>query len=251
MHIQRIWVYLMMSSLLIFSVSCLKVDNYEGPTASIQGSIRDKAGHPVYANAGNTSMRIKVLDYGYSENPSEYYLNVKLDGSYSNKQMFSSTYTLIPQGPFVPSKGKENVQLDGNVQVDFEVEPFFVVKWGEPALTSNGNGTITANVQISRGTDNPAYQQDISQVLLFISTTQYVGSNNYDQRLTPVISGAEAASFLDQPKAITSVTAGSASNPVSLKSGYTYYVRIGARSAMNGEMPEAYNFSDVQKITIP
>ncbi|WP_176146144.1 DUF3823 domain-containing protein [Parapedobacter luteus] len=225
----------------------MKVDNYAAPEETVRGRIVDTEGRPVFANAGSSSVRIKMLDYGYSDNPSEYYLNVGMDGSYINHKTFASTYTMVPQGPFVPVAGRENVEVRGDTEVDFVVEPFFVIEWGEPALIPNANGTVTANVRIARGTDNPAYQGDLSQVLLFISTTQYVGSNNYDTRLTSVLTGAAANAFLNVDASITST----ASNGVELQSGYTYYVRVGARGAMNGEVPEAYNFSEAKKLVMP
>jgi hypothetical protein len=231
--------------------ACTKVDNYAEPEGKISGRIVDREGRPVYANTGNSSVRIKMLDYGYSSNPMEYYLNVALNGTYVNNKIFASTYTMIPQGPFVPVAGQQNVKVSGDTKVDFTVEPFFVVEWGEQALVPNNNGTVTANVRVTRGTDNPSYQQNLNQVLLFISTTEYVGSNNYDQRLTPVLTGATAEAFLNNNASITSVTAGTATNKVELKSGYTYYVRVGVRSAMNGEIPQAYNFSEVKKLVMP
>lgn len=231
--------------------ACTKVDNYAEPEGKVSGRIVDKQGRPVYANMGNTSVRIKMLDYGFSANPTEYYLNVATDGSYVNGKIFNSTYTMIPQGPFVPAVGQENVKIGGDTKVDFVVEPFFAVEWAELGLKPNGDGTVTANVRITRGTDNPLYQENPNQVLLFISTTEYVGSNNYDQRLTPVLTGDAAKAFLNANASITSVTAGTANSKVELKSGYTYYVRVGVRSTMNGGIPQAYNFSEVKKLTMP
>lgn len=246
----RTLVYSFLASIFILS-SCTKVDNYEGPDAKLSGRILDKEGRPVFANAGNSSIRIKMLDYGYSSNPTEYFLNVGMDGSYVNNKIFASTYTMIPQGPFVPLAGQENIKVEKDTKVDFVVEPFFVVEWAEPGLRPNADGTVTAHVHISRGTANASYQLDPNQVLLFISSTEYVGSNNYDQRLTPVLTGDEAKSFLNANASITSVTSGSANTKVELKSGYTYYVRVGVRAAMNGEIPQAYNFSEAKKITMP
>lgn len=240
----------LMASLFLLN-ACTKVDNYAEPGAKVSGRIIDKQGRPVYANTGNSSVRIKMLDYGYSANPSEYYLNIAMDGSYVNNKIFASTYTMVPQGPFVPVPGQEGIKIGNDTKVDFVVEPFFVVEWREPALIPNGDGTVTANVRITRGTDNASYQGDPNQVLLFISTTEYVGSNNYDQRLTPVLTGAAAKAFLNTNASITSVTAGTSNNRVELKSGYTYYIRAGVRGAMNGDIPQAYNFSETKKITMP
>jgi len=250
MKYKRLIYSFFLATLLLFS-ACTKVDNYPLPEEVVSGRIVDKEGRPVFANAGNSSVRIKMLDYGYSTNPTEYYLNVGMDGSYVNNKIFASTYTMVPQGPFVPVSGQENVKIEGNTEVNFVVEPFFVVEWGEPALIPNGNGTVTANVHVTRGTDNSSYQGDLNQVLLFISTTEYVGSNNYDQRLTPVLTGAAAGAFLNTDASITSITAGANENQVALKSGYTYYVRVGVRGAMNGDIPQAYNFSEAKKIVMP
>ena len=249
-----------MKKLLIYSLfglitfvfhACLETDNYAAPSETVYGKIVDKNRKPVYANAGQSSVRIKMLDYGYSETPSEYYLNVHLDGTYINEKIFKSTYTMIPQGPFVPVTGQEDVYIKGKTNVDFVVEPFFVVEWGEPALTPNADGTVTAKVKVTRGTDNPDYQRDPDVVSILISTTQYVGTNNSDQRFSASVSGTAAAAFLNSESTITSVTSKSGDEIVKLKSGYTYYARLAVRSPMNGEVVSAYNFSDVKKIVMP
>jgi hypothetical protein len=247
----KIVIYSLIGFLIISLSSCFEIDNYDEPQETVQGKIVDKQGRPVYANPGNSSVRIKMLDYGYSETPSEYYLSVKMDGSYINKKIFASSYTMIPEGPFVPVNGKEDIVIKRNTEVNFEVEPFFVVEWREPALVPNSDGTVTANIKITRGTDNPQYQGDLDQVFIFISTTQYVGSNQYDQRVSNVISAAAAKALLNIDASVSSKTSGTGESLVKLKSGYTYYMRVGARSGMNGVIAGAYNFSDVKKLVMP
>uniref|UniRef100_UPI00321787C5 DUF3823 domain-containing protein n=1 Tax=uncultured Draconibacterium sp. TaxID=1573823 RepID=UPI00321787C5 len=247
----KILKYSLIGFLLISLSSCLEIDNYDGPQETVLGKIVDKQGRPVYANTGKSSVRIKMLDYGYSETPSEYYLNVKTDGTYINEKIFESNYTMIPEGPFVPNEGQENIFIRENTEVNFEVEPFFVVEWREPALVPNSDGTVTANIRITRGTDNPDYQEDLNQVFIFISTTQYVGSNQYDQRVSAVVSGSDAKNLLNIDASVSSKTSGSGESLVKLKSGYTYYVRVGVRSNMDGIIAGAYNLSAVKKLVMP
>jgi hypothetical protein len=234
--------------------SCLKYDNYEGPTETLEGKIVDQDGNPLYVESGG-GIRIKLMDYGYSDTPSEIYLKVKMDGTYINTKVFESTYDIVAEGPFVPlmrvdesgnitsDQTKKGVKVKGITRVDFTVEPFLITSWiGEPVLGEDGK--LTVQFKVDRGTADPDFQLDVFDMGLFVSTTKYVGENNYDkERSLKITDSAQATSQLGQTVELTT--------PIELKSGNTYYVRAGARlnySTFNGL---TYNYTDVRKISVP
>jgi hypothetical protein len=234
--------------------SCFEYDNYEGPQETLKGKIVDPEGNPLWVESGD-GIRIKLMDYGWSDNPSELYLKVKMDGTYVNTKVFESTYDIVAEGPFVPlvrvdeegnivsDKTKKGVKVKGTTVVDFTVEPFLKTTWvGEPVLDSDG--MLTVKFTVERGTDDPDFQLSVFDMGLFVGTTRYVGENNYDKdRSVKITDSKKATSALGQTVELTT--------PVALKSGNTYYVRVGARldySLFNGF---TYNYSDVRKIVVP
>ena len=112
---------------------------------------------------------------------------------------------------------------------------------GEPVVDGN---KITVQAKITRGTSNPEYQQNVSDVYLFINASSpYVGNNNFDDRYDKHLSGDEVANILGET--ITLTTEGD------LPSGRTYYLRIGARIDKDVDGVKRYNYTDVKTVTIP
>lgn len=236
--------------------SCLfDYDNYDGPDATLKGAVTDLNGNALNVGSGD-GVRIKLLDYGNSPNPKEQYLKVKMDGTYINTKIFSSTYDIIAEGPFVPllqvddegkvivDKTEKNVKVKGVTTVDFKVEPFLKVDWeGEPSFDS---GIMTVSFRVDRGTDDKAWHKDLRDVALFVSTTQYVGENNYDQR----ISVKESDSANDMVGTVASLTT---LKTYPMLPGHTYYIRVGARIDYASNFGEnyPYNYTTVKKVTVP
>lgn len=238
--------------------SCLfDYDNYDGPNATLKGAITDMQGNPLNVEAGG-GIRIKLLDYGSSENPKEQYLKVKMDGTYINTKIFESTYDIVAEGPFVPlvqiddegnvivDNTRKGVKVSGTTEVNFQVEPFLKVEWdAEPTFV---NGIMTASFKITRGTEYVDYQKDVYDVGLFVSTTQYVGENNYDSRI----------SVKEADKAVATAMIGNSASLTTLStypmlSGHTYYIRVGARMdyAFSFGSSYLYNYTNVKKIVVP
>lgn len=235
--------------------SCLfEYDNYAAPDCTLQGSVTDMDGNPLQVEAGG-GIRIKLLDYGKSDVPKEQYLKVKMDGTYINTKVFESTYDIVAEGPFVPlvqvddqgnivvDKTEKGVHVKGTTTVNFKVEPFFKVDWvGEPVFN---NGIMTVSFKIDRGTNDPAWQLDAYGVGLFVSTTQYVGSNNYDSRISkPLDDSAAATEMIGKVSSLTTM------DTYPMLPGHTYYIRVGARMDYNS-FGYLYNYTTVKKIVVP
>lgn len=243
---------------LMVSCSLFKYDNYDEPDAAINGSIVDQNGVALQVEHGGGA-RIKMLDYGYSDNPQEFYLNVKGDGTFVNTKVFSSTYTIVAEGPFVPLiqvDESSNVVVDNSLKnvtkkdfkdIVFQVEPYLSLEWvGEPVV--NDNGTISVRFKFDRGTYNDDFHKSIKDVTLFINTVQYVGNGNYDKYSSTAIKGTDADSMLGMINEMTTTL----DDAHPLEKGRPYYIRVGARMNNAGVWGgENYNYTTVKKVIIP
>lgn len=241
------------------SCELFSYDNYDGPDASINGVIVDQEGNPIQVEHGGGA-RIKMLDYGYSENPQEFYLNVKDDGSFVNNKIFASTYDIVAEGPFVPLiqvDEESNIIKDNSLKgvtekdfkdIVFKVEPYLLLDWvGEPEYDEENN-TIKVRFTMKRGTSNTKYMKPISDVYLFINTVQYVGNGNFDKFCSKQIKGNDANNMLDKENIIISNNDG----VHKLEKGRPYYIRVGARTDLTSVWGGTnYNYTTVKKIVIP
>ncbi|WP_114791405.1 DUF3823 domain-containing protein [Niabella yanshanensis] len=241
--------FILLSSFFIVP-SCSKIDNYEGPTETLQGRIIDAATgqnlqSEVSGDNGNGT-RIRLLETSWSDNPTPLYLATKQDGTYINTKIFKATYKIIAEGAFVPMDLAGNDQIrtvevqGGNTTVDFSVEPFLRVEWvSDPVV--NANGTVSVQVRVTRGTQQAGYQQNITNLALFVSPSEYVGNNNFDNRYSTVLNynGAAGNSILGQ--LVTLTTTGTLPKR-------DWYLRLGSRVAFG---TNRYNYSTIKMITIP
>ncbi|HEY8930067.1 MAG TPA: DUF3823 domain-containing protein [Mucilaginibacter sp.] len=227
------------------TTSCSKVDNYAAPSATISGKTVDEAtGETVQTEIGGGGTRVKLLEISYSSNPVPEYFQSKQDGTFNNTKVFPATYKVSVEGPFVPivqtdntgaviSDASQTITLKNTADLTFKVQPFLKVEWvGKPVV--NADKSVTVQVKVTRGTTNPAYQQDITNINLYVSNTQYDGSNNYDPRYSNLVSysGATGTALLGQT--ITITTTGGALPDQDV------YFRVGAR--INAGLNE-YNYS--------
>lgn len=233
---------------LIAAASCNKLDNYDGPTETLQGRIIDAGtGQNVETEVSGdngSGTRIRLLETSWSENPTPLYLATKQDGTYRNTKVFKATYKMIAEGAFVPMDlaGNDKTQTvdvkGGSTNVDFTVEPFLRVEWvGEPVL--NSNGTVTAQVKVTRGTNNSAYQLNITNLALFANPYEYVGNNNYDSRYSTINSYSGTAgntALLGQTVSITTKAL----------PGKNWYLRLAARVSFG---TNRYNYSSIKMVT--
>lgn len=183
------YIYLLLFSLPLLAASCSK-DNYDEPQETFRGKFIDKqTGEPFQTAIGNTGIRIRMMEYSWSDNPQPYDMNVKMDGTFNNTKVFKGEYGITPSGAFVPLE-EERIKISGTVEKTWEVEPLLRVEWvGEPVV--NADGTVDVKVKVSRGTDNPDYQEALAEAWLFVSENMYVGdfsySPNYSTRILSLI----------------------------------------------------------------
>lgn len=240
---KKLFYFLSISVILQMGTSCVSYDNYDAPAETLKGSIVDKNTQEAFqTEVSDNGVRIKLMEYSWSDNPTPYYFTVKQDGTFNNTKIFKGDYTILPEGAFVPLEPTDTISISGTITRNFEVEPFLRVKWiGEPVVSGN---SISAQVQITRGTANVSYQQNVIDVYLFInSSSPYVGNNNNDNRYSLHLTGTDAQNCVG--KTITLTTTGS------LPTGRTYYIRAGARIDCSIEGSKRYNYNEPKTVVVP
>lgn len=194
---KKIIVTLAAAAAVFMAASCAK-DNYDAPEETFRGAFIDKGtGEPLQVAPGTSindgGIRIRMMEYSWSDNPTPYDFFAKQDGTFNNTKIFKGTYGVIPEGPFVPL---EEIRLDieGVVEHNFEVEPFLRVEWvDEPKMLDDG--TVEIKVRITRGTDNPDYQAPLNDAWLYVNQISYVGSSSYSTLLSTYIPNEEFSNY--------------------------------------------------------
>jgi hypothetical protein len=247
-----------LSSVLLFLLmatffACSKTDNYPAPADTITGSTIDEGtGQTVQTETGGGGTRVKLLETSYDSAPVPLYFQSMQDGTFNNDKVFGATYKVSVEGPFVPvvqtdnlghviSDSSQTIVLKNTSTLHFNVQPFLRVQWvGQPVI--NPDTSVSVQVIITRGTNNPAYQQHITDINLYVSNTKYDGNNNYDPRysIKTSYSGSAGDSLLG--KTITLTTIGG------VLPAQDVYFRVGAR--INAGLDE-YNYSTPVSITYP
>lgn len=250
---KQLFNYTLSCLIIILSGSCSKTDNYAAPSDTIRGSVFDVVtDSTVQTEIGGGGTRVKLLETSYSNNPTPEYFQCMQNGTFNDDKVFSATYKVSVEGPFVPivltdSTGtvildsSKTIELKNSATVNFWVEPFLRIQWvGKPVL--NADSSVTVQVIITRGTNNPGYQGNLTDINLYVSNTMYNGNNNYDPRYSKRTSynGTNGNSLLGQT--ITITTIGGALPPQDV------YFRVGARIAAGLNQ---YNYNAPLSIVYP
>lgn len=234
--------------------SCKKIDNYEAPSETLTGSVVDAGtGASVQTETGGNGTRIKLLEISWSSNPTPFYINSMQDGTFNYTKLFAGKNKISAEGAFVPlvqtdAAGativdkSQTVDIKGTTQIKFTVEPFLRIQWiGEPVY--NADGTISATFKVVRGTTDASFQQDVSDINLYVNATKYVGNNNYDNRYSARVSygGTDGTTKIGQTLTLTTIGG-------ALPGKRSYFLRVGAR--INYGL-KYYNYTDVKTVVVP
>jgi len=251
---KKLFYYTALCLVIIAGNSCNKIDNYPAPSSTITGSTIDEGtGNTVQTEIGGGGTRVELLETSYSSNPVPIYFQSMQDGTFNNTKVFAATYKISVQGPFVPivqtdstgtviADSSKTIVLKSTATVNFRVQPFLRIEWvSKPVF--NADSSVTVQVKITRGTNNASYQQDITDINLYVSNTQNDnGNNNYDPRYSKLTSynGSTGTALLGQTITITTTGGALAAQDV--------YFRVGAR--INAGLDE-YNYSTNDGIKYP
>ncbi|UII21456.1 DUF3823 domain-containing protein [Fulvivirga ligni] len=161
----------------VFFASCEK-DNYDAPDVFFKGNIVYN-GTPI--NVQHDQVRFQLWEPKYNSLlPID--VAIAQDGSFSSV-LFSGSYKLTfpgGQGPYIPLVNGEtnsdtiNVNLNGIVEMDIEVLPYYMVNNSNFSISGR---TISASAdleQVITGDD----AKGIERVNLYINKTQFVSGGN-------------------------------------------------------------------------
>jgi hypothetical protein len=242
--------HIVLSFLVVAGFASCEDDNYPAPAETFKGSIVDaETGEPFQTVIGNTGVRIKMMEYSWSDNPTPYYMYSMMNGEFNNTKVFRGEYGVTPEGAFVPLT-EERVDIAGTVEKNYQVQPFLRIEWvGEPVV--NDNGTATVQVKISRGNDHPDYQQALAEVWLFVSETQYVGDFSNSPNFSTKLTGTTLP-VLDETVSITTGWPGgigTGSQRTFPAYSRKYFLRVGARISKQVNSTNVYNYTTIKEIT--
>ncbi|HEU4555144.1 MAG TPA: DUF3823 domain-containing protein [Chitinophaga sp.] len=246
--------YIIFSILGLLSfAACTKYDNYDKPGMTLKGSITDSiTGQGLQTQIGDNGVRFRMLDISYKASPTPWYFTCNQDGVFACNMVPPGTYNVTPLGPFVPlvltdsngdttRNGSVTVNMNGTVTQNFTVVPFLVISWiGKPVV--NSDHTITVQFKVERGTTDPAFQQECTNIYLYVNSSSFnVGDNNYDSRYTVAVNNPNDA--LGQTLTVTT--------PALPYTNATYYLRAGARINYSVEGTNRYNYNEAIAVTVP
>jgi hypothetical protein len=239
--------YLLLAATLLSFASCQEIDNWDEPDARLYGNVIDEyTGKNLLMD--NNDWQIRILDRTWEQNnpgtvAQFQTLAVGRDGVYNNTRLFSGIYDMLPyDGPFWPVDTVRDVVLERETQQDFTVKPY--LQLSKFTATLNGtNLTLSCNVKAPVITGLP----NLFEVKGFLSLTTFCGNSNY-------INIAEYNNLRKQINKTWAAEVGTADNkdytmgPFPVKSGYTYYVRIGANV---NALSRRYNYTEIIKVVVP
>ena len=233
--------------------ACTKTDNYAAPSSTISGSTIDEGtGATLQTEIGGGGTRIKLLETSYDSAPVPLYFQSMQDGTFNNTKLFPATYKITVEGPFVPliqtdnlgqtvSDSSQTIVLKSSATLHFNVQPYLRVQMvGNPVI--NSDTTVSVQVIVTRGTNNPNYQQHVTDINLYVSDTKYDGNNNYDPRYSKLTSYSGSAGDALLGQTITLTTIGGALPRQDV------YFRVGARISTGLNQ---YNYAAPVSITYP
>lgn len=238
--------YTIIALTILLGASCTDIDNYDGPNAGMKGKLIDKVTGKNFI-AGQGEFSIRLWEMSWSDNPTPQNIPIKQDGTFSDSKLFAATYDMQPfGGPFWPVKKETDIKLSGTLEKDFEVTPYLYVI----DVTSTLEGT---NLKLTCKLKAPITENlpRVMEVKPFVSLTQYCGEGsrieeyNKDQyRVEINKTWAEG---------LGDMTTGEGSEvytlpDLPLKSGRTYYVRVGVKVE---DTYRKYNYCDIIKVVVP
>ncbi len=240
--------YLIIGAALLSLASCKKIDNWDAPASRLHGNVIDSyTGKNLVMDQNDWQIRIIDRTWEQMKGTVATYQNlaVQRDGVYNNDKLFSGTYDMIPyDGPFWPVDTIKGVVLKNDTQQDFTVKPYLQVL--DFAATVNGTAlTLTCRIKapVIAGLPN------LYEIKPFLSLTTFCGNGNYINigeynNLRKSINKSWASYVTDGTDTTPVITIG----PLPVKSGYTYYVRIGANV---NALSRRYNYSPIVKVVVP
>jgi hypothetical protein len=240
--------YLLSGAALLFLASCQKIDNWDEPDARLYGNVIDSyTGQNLVMDQNDWQIRIIDRTWEKMKGTVAQYQNlaVQKDGVYNNSKLFPGTYDMLPyDGPFWPVDTVKGVVLKDETKQDFTVKPYLQIL--DFKATLNGTSlTLSCKIKAPLITGLP----NLYEIKPFLSLTTFCGASNYinigDYNNMRISVNKSWSSYVPGGSDTTPVIN---IGPLPVKSGYTYYVRIGANV---NALSRRYNYSPIEKVVVP
>lgn len=208
-------------SCFLFALTSCEVDNYDGPNASIHGSILDEQTGELVGSDMENGNAIKVREHGFT-NPTDQTWYIMNTGEYRNDMVFAATYDVrFENGNFYPFEVNDFVVKPGDNTHDFKVIPYIRIK--NSNIVKDGN-VITATFSLEAGKQ----EVKLKEIQLFAFSDMWVGNN---VKLT-LNGGTDKQTFSPSiaidPTDTYTLSIDLTENADVLKYSKNYYFRIGA-----------------------
>lgn len=233
-------------------VSCMEVDNFDEPEASVHGRLIDATtGENYLTDQGD--VHIRIWEKSYSDNPSPQDLLVKQDGTYNREHIFAGTYDMLPNdGSWWPCDTTYDVPIGNknHAEKDFTVTPYLKIKDFTVDVIHNETSTMDTLVMSGRlfapRTDG---MPQVREVRPFLSLNQYCGASNH---IDYYYVDAYRVNIRKAWDKIGDKTTGEGNETYTfrlpVKKGYHYWVRMGAN--VNDQYMK-FNYSEIKEVEIP
>lgn len=223
---------LMLLLIVVLTMSCEKLDNYDDPKERLTGRLTDQMTGDALITEQPNGFRIKMSEISWSDNPEPEYFWGKADGTFNNTKIFAGTYEITPvEGAFFPVEA-QILEIKGTVEIEFKVIPYLSVSVADIKRINDETIEITYTIARKQIGDK------ILDSRVFISTNPNVGTNILDNDLIPL------KDLKDIPDEEILQTTFKETIKGFVK-GKTYYVRVGART---DNANKRYNFTKVIKV---
>ena len=258
--------------------SCFKIDNWDEPDGEIFGTVTDyytKA--PILSTQNGWQMRYWEKTWTGHEGGAYQHqdLRIKQDGTFQHTKLFPGTYDILPyNGPYWPMDTIKGVVIKskGKTELNFEVIPYLQVVDFSYEIVSIGRVDPVPGLTFRCKVRAPILEKDgvplpnLFWVKAFISRTIWCGQGEnsvigeyldvdarrqpnrpWDFVLNNQIPGTTAP-MTTGPGNGVDTTGEFVIGPLLVKSGYTYWVRMGAAV---DDTYRNYSYSEIQKVVIP
>lgn len=232
--------------------SCMEVDNFDEPEASIHGRIIDATtGENYLTDQGD--VHIRIWEKSYSDNPTPQDLAVKMDGSYNREHIFAGTYDMLPNdGSWWPCDTVYEVPIGNknHAEMDFKVTPYLKIKDFKVEVIHDATAAMDTLVMSGRlFAPRTEGLPQVREVRPFLSINQYCGASNH---IDFYYVDAYRVNIRKAWNKIGDMVTGEGKDTYTfrlpVKKGYHYWVRMGAN--VNDQYMK-FNYSEIKEVEIP
>lgn len=234
-----------MITCLMMAVTSCEIDDFPGPDAQVFGAILDSLDGALVEQDIQTGSQIEVQELGFPTLVSQFWV-IKNNGEYRNNLVFSNNYDIyMRNGNYFPYSLKSVSITSGENEVDFRVVPYIRVK--NCTITRDQvNNRIVATFSLEAG--KPVAK--VKTIRLYAFSDQYVGEyikfattgTGFSQTFNPTITIDPATTY--------TLYIDLAANSALLKTGRSYFFRVGAMADVTGVGTIRTNYAPNVKITL-